>query len=205
MNNSNDNESEYYTDEEDTKYYRLSIENSSKIRNDIYKLKTYHTKQIRRLENSEIESVKNIDNYIRTQLLPSISVQNDDTNVPYISINSTELKLEEKPEIGTNLIIETTNDKEIKIIGQSDSFYEATIMRPRMKSYRMKKSVAKDKPRMVRKRKGYTISSKILGDINSNYHIMRNRRKILGTKRRRRQKRRYIKQSTVIEIKKLNK
>lgn len=203
MNNSNDNESEYYTDEEETQFYRLSIENSSKIRNDIYKLKTYHTKQIRRLENSELNSVKNIDTYIRTQLLPSISIKNDETNSPYLSINSTEIKVEERPEIGTNLIIDITNDKEFNIIGQSDSFYEATIMRPRMKSYRIRKKIQKDKP-IIRKRKEYTINSKIIGDLNSNYHIMRNRRKILGTKRRRRQKRRYIQQSTVIEIKKLN-
>ena len=203
MNNSNDNVSEYYTDEEDTQYYRLSIENSSKIRNDIYKLKTYHTKQIRRLENSELESVKNIDTYIRTKLVPSISIKNDETNSPYLSINSTEIKLEEKSEIGTNLIIDVTNDKNFKIIGQSDSFYEATIMRPRMKAYRMRKRIQKDKPK-IQKRKEFKISSKIIGDLNSNYHIMRNRRRILGTKRRRRQKRRYIKQSTVIEIKKLN-
>lgn len=203
MNNSNDNVSEYYTDEEDTQYYRLSIENSSKIRNDIYKLKTYHTKQIRRLENSELESVKNIDTYIRTKLVPSISIKNDETNSPYLSINSTEIKLEEKSEIGTNLIIDVTNDKNFKIIGQSDSFYEATIMRPRMKAYRMRKRIQKDKPK-IQKRKEYKFSSKIIGDLNSNYHIMRNRRRILGTKRRRRQKRRYIKQSTVIEIKKLN-
>ena len=59
---------EWVTDEEENAFFRLSIENGSKIKNDINKYKIYHTKKIKRLEQDEINSANEVANYIKQSL-----------------------------------------------------------------------------------------------------------------------------------------
>lgn len=209
MNNSTENKSnnqdegndEWETDEEETCYFRLSIEHASKIKNEINKFKLYHSKKIKRLDSEEIKTVHEIDKYLSNEVLPNISFKEDlATKKPYVTINNTDFVVTDKPEIGTNLILEINNDKTIKIIGCAERFYEAGIIKPKPRSQQKKKL---DKPKEMtniqpKEKKVFTEQSQKSENKNNNNV------KLMNKKRRRKPKRKYIKQSTIIEIKKLD-
>lgn len=195
-----DDSDEWVTDEDDNAFFRLSIENASKIKNDINKYKIYHTKKIKRLEQDEINSANDVANYINKEILPTLSVREDQiTKFPYITIKNIELSLNEKPEIGTNLIFEVNNDKkDIAVIGTCERYFEANVFRPR------RRNVVKKETNKIKSNK-----KKIVKEIKKNEikEEAENKRNVLKggvlKKKRKKPKRRYIKQSTIIEIKKL--
>ena len=194
---------EWVTDEEENAFFRLSIENGSKIKNDINKYKIYHTKKIKRLEQDEINSANEVANYINKEILPTLSVKEDSiSNLPYITIKNIELLVNEKPEIGTNLILEVNNDKkDIAVIGTSERVLEASVFRPRRRAV-VKKEASKINRSSVNKKK--IVKEVKKGEVKEEGEKKGN--VIKGgmlKKKRKKPKRRYIKQSTIIEIKKL--
>lgn len=192
---------EWVTDEEENAFFRLSIENGSKIKNDINKYKIYHTKKIKRLEQDEINSANEVANYINKEILPTLSVKEDSiSNLPYITIKNIELLVNEKPEIGTNLILEVNNDKkDIAVIGTSQRYLEANVFRPRRRAVVKKEKInrsSSNKKKSVKegKKSGVKEEGEKKGNVIKGGMLKKKRKK---------PKRRYIKQSTIIEIKKL--
>ena len=77
LNINDDSDKEWETDDEQTQFLRLNFENASKIKNEISKIKKYHTKKIKKLEKKEIESVNEVEKYIKNNILSKISIKND--------------------------------------------------------------------------------------------------------------------------------
>ena len=100
----NEIDNEWETDEEETQFLRLNIENASKIKNEIYKRKKYHNKKIKRLEKKEIESANEVEKFIKNNILSKIIIKTDiNNNKPFLSIGENEFLIKDKPEVGTNV------------------------------------------------------------------------------------------------------
>jgi hypothetical protein len=114
--------------------------------------------------------------------------------------------LKKHPEIGTYLIYEMDNkNQEANLIGKSDTWYEATIFKPKI---RIRKPVAHPKNENVPKiSKNINLNSGVekknenfgkFGKIGNNGNLMLNKKR-----KRKKKKRRYLKDSTIIEIKRI--
>ena len=100
----NEIDNEWETDEEETQFLRLNIENASKIKNEINKRKKYHNKKIKRLEKKEIESANEIEKYIKNNILSKIIIKTDINNdKPYLSIGENEFLINDKKEVDKNV------------------------------------------------------------------------------------------------------
>lgn len=219
---------DWETDNEQTTYYRLVLENASKLKNEFNKIKNYHTKKIKRLKKDETASVESLENLIEQDIVPFLHVLPDaPSGTPYLSLKENEFVIKEKPEIGNNLILELSPDnKDLKVIGVSERFYEATVFRPkkRVRKPPMKKPVkeviresktksesgaikkAKTLSEVEREKKAEEVpssnASSLVGKSLSQSVALNSNKKVIG-KKRKRTKRKYIKQSTIIEIKKV--
>ena len=180
--------------------YRLNIEKASKVKIDIHKLKNYHSIKVKKLEKKEIESFYNLDTYIKEKYLPSVSVNHNLNTNPYITILNTDYILKKNPEVGTYLIYELDDkNEEVNLIGKSDTWYEATIVKPKLI---LKKPNNQLKIQNKKINKGFNFVKKNILKINKNENIAD--LNLLNKKRKRKKKKRkYPKDSTVIEIKRI--
>ena len=210
-----DIDNEWETDEEETQFLRLNIENASKIKHEIYKRKKYHNKKIKRLEKKEIESANEIEKYIKNNILSKIIIKTDINNdKPYLSIGENEFLINDKPEVGTNVFFSYNEDKrKLEILGKSERFFEAKILKAKKRIFPKKNPpIKKQKINIQKLKKNKNNNS---GDIDTeintsknsegdNKNVINKNIKLIGNKRSRRQKRKYIKESTIINIKKIN-
>jgi hypothetical protein len=212
-----DIDNEWETDEEETQFLRLNIENASKIKNEIYKRKKYHNKKIKRLEKKEIESANEIEKYIKNNILSKIIIKTDINNdKPYLSIGENEFLINDKPEVGTNVFFSYNEDKrKLEILGKSERFFEAKILKAKKRIFSKKNPpIKKQKINIQKLKKNKNNNS---GDIDteidtskkSDNEMIKNKNninkniKMIGNKRKRKPKRKYIKESTIINIKKI--
>ena len=188
------------TEETKDVLYRLNIEKASKVKLDFHKMKKYHSIKVKRLEQKEKESFYNLDKYIKEKYLPNITITHNSNTNPYITILNTDYILKNNPEIGTYLIYEMDDkNEEANLIGKSETWYEATIVKP--------KSIAKKPVQKIQNNKKIIKSvnlikrSKILklnkNEKSDSFRFMNKKRK------RRKKKRKYPKDSTVIEIRRI--
>ena len=181
--------------------YRLNIEKASKVKIDFHKLKNYHSIKVKRLEQKEKESYYNLDKYIKEKYMPNITINNDSNGNPYLTILNTDYILKKNPEVGTYLIYEMDDtNKEANLIGKSDTWYEATIVKPKLV---LKKNMNKSSiQNNVKLNKTINFFKNKILKLNKNEK--NNNSKFLNKKRKRKKKKRkYPKDSTVIEIKRI--
>ena len=210
-------DNEWETDEEETEFLRLNIENASKIKNEIYKRKKYHNKKIKRLEKKEIESANEVEKFIKNNILSKIIIKTDiNNNKPFLSIGENEFLIKDKPEVGTNVFFSYNEDKrKLEILGKSERFFEANILKAKKRIFPKKNPpIKKQKINIQKLKKNKNNNS---GDIDteidtskkSDNEIIKNKNninkniKLIGNKRKRKPKRKYIKESTIINIKKI--
>lgn len=204
------------TEETKDVFYRLKFENASKVKNDIFKLKLYHSNKVKKLDSKEIESFYALDKYIKEKYINNISFHHQNNEMPYATIIDNDFVVKKHPEIGTNLIYEVDDNKqELKLIGTSNTWYEATVFKPKVKKRIIKipkRPVINNKsnnkmsvlPEIKQKEKTNLIFP---NDINypifptHNSNIDGNRK--LLRRKRRKKKKRYAKDSTIIQIKRI--
>ena len=227
-------EDEFETDDEETRYFRLSIENASKIKNDIIKLKKYHSSKVKRLDKAEIDSVEQVNKYIYDNIIGKCFIYNDNNiNEPFALIGGNEYVMVNKPEIGTNMVFEYDEaNKSVCFVGNCEQYYEVNVLKQKKRnSSRMRSkegTAVKNVKAKEMKRKAKSKAKKMLKEIatseketnedtkehphinssaidvndNANMTNVNGVKRFLNKKRKRR-KRKYIKQSTIIELKKL--
>jgi len=183
--------------------YRLNIEGASKVKLDLHRMKNYHSLKLKRLESKEIESINELDKYIKEKYIPNITINNNNNSNPYINILNNDYVLKKHPEIGTCLIYELDDiNKEANLIGKSDTWYEATTFKPKLvlkKPINNIKSLGAPKfsKNLIKKIKNEKIN-KI--DENKGYSNLINKKR---KRKRKRKKIKYPKDSTIIEIKRI--
>lgn len=184
---------EWETDEEKTEYLRLSIEKSKKIKTILNKTKLYHTKIIKRLEKKEIESAHQLHDFINESIVTKAKVLIEKvSNKPYLSLDDNDFVIQNNPEIGTNIIIEQTDNNNIQVLGIAERYLEATVFKPKKRIATKHKEVTS-----IQSQKNFIPSSN--NSINKSVQL--NDDKMLG-KKKRRPKRNYKKDSTIIEVRK---
>ena len=191
------------TEETKDVLYRLNIEGASKVKIDLHRMKNYHSLKLKRLESKEIESINELDKYIKEKYMTNITINKNNNSNPYITILNNDYVLKKHPEIGTCLIYELDDiNKEANLIGKSDTWYEATTFKPKILlkkpmnntkslgvpkiSKNLIKKIKNEKPNKIGENKGYS-------------NLINKKRK----RKRKRKKIKYPKDSTVIEIKRI--
>ena len=191
------------TDETKDILYRLNIEGASKVKLDLHRMKNYHSLKLKRLESKEIESINELDKYIKEKYMTNITINNNNNSNPYITILKNDYILKKRPEIGTCLIYELDDiNKEANLIGKSDTWYEATTFKPKLvlrKSLNNTKSlgVPKISKNLIKKIKNEKLNK--IGENKGYSNLINKKRK----RKRKRKKIKYPKDSTVIEIKRI--
>ena len=205
MNSNIKDDNEWETDEEQTQFLRINFENASKINTEINKRKKYHIKKIKGLEKKEIDSALEVEKYIKNNILPNFSIKTDlNNNKPYLSIGKNDYIINDKPEVGTNVFFSYNENKK------------------RSKIFKVKKRISTKKNVLINQAKKINriqqikkLKNKNSGEIDTeintsknsegdNKNVINKNIKLIGNKRSRRQKRKYIKESTIINIKKIN-
>jgi hypothetical protein len=187
MNNSED---EWETDGED--YFRLKVDNLSKIKQQLNKIVKLKTRKYKKLE--EFVELKEYFNYLNEQVYPNITVYND--QMTSLKLNNEDYHLITKPEVGTNLIFEMGKSS-LTYIGTSNEYYEATTKIHRKINARVKIEKSQIKTKIRKKKKK---EAKPEGETNN---IVSNKKK--EKKRKRRHKCKHKKNSTIYSVKKIDK
>ena len=183
--------------------YRLNIEGASKVKIDLHRMKNYHSLKLKRLESKEIESINELDKYIKEKYMTNITINKNNNSNPYITILNNDYVLKKHPEIGTCLIYELDDmNKEANLIGKSDTWYEATTFKPKTllkKPMNNTKSlgVSKISKNLIKKIKNEKLNK--IGENKGYSNLINKKRK----RKRKRKKIKYPKDSTVIEIKRI--
>ena len=206
--NDEDNENDWESIPENEKIektkdilYRLNIEGASKVKIDLHRMKNYHSLKLKRLESKEIESINELDKYLKVKYIPNITINNNNNLNPYITILNNDYVLKKHPEIGTCLIYELDDiNKEANLIGQSNTWYEATTFKPKTV---LRKPINKTKSLGVPK-----ISKNLIKKLKNGKMSKINENKgysnLISKKRKRKRKKiKYPKDSTIIEIKRI--
>ena len=206
--NDEDNENDWESIPENEKIektkdilYRLNIEGASKVKIDLHRMKNYHSLKLKRLESKEIESINELDKYLKAKYIPNITINNNNNLNPYITILNNDYVLKKHPEIGTCLIYELDDiNKEANLIGQSNTWYEATTFKPKTV---LRKPINKTKSLGVPK-----ISKNLIKKLKNGKMSKINENKgysnLISKKRKRKRKKiKYPKDSTIIEIKRI--
>ena len=199
--------SQEQTEETKDVYFRLNFEGASKVKLDIHKLKNYHSLKMKKLDLKEKESFYNLDKYIKEKYIPNISINQNYNSNPYITILNNDYLIKKRPEIGTCLIYELNEKEKVaKLIGKSDTWYESTIFKPKLNANK-KKIIKKNNNINNKINKTLNFNKKIKKEKNKEEKDILNNNKendnVLKKKRKRRKKSKYIKNSTVIEIKRI--
>ena len=211
--NSEDEEWESIPENEQTQetkdiLYRLNIEGASKIRLDINKKKNYHSSKVKKLDLKEKESFNELNKYIKEKYIPNISITQNINSNPFASILNDDYIIKKHPEIGTCLIYEMDESKkEAKLIGKSDTWYETTILKPKLSSYRKpiknniniaKISKSLNLAKKIKKEKDNSKDQKVNNSTNKIGNLP-----FLKKKTKRKKKIKYPSNSTIIEIKRI--
>ena len=209
-NNEEDDENEWEripenekTEETKDVLYRLNIEGASKVKIDLHRMKNYHSLKLKRLESKELESINELDKYIKEKYMTNITINKNNNSNPYITILNNDYVLKKHPEIGTCLIYELDDiNKEANLIGKSDTWYEATTFKPKIllkKPMNNTKSlgVTKISKNLIKKIKNEKLNK--IGENKGYSNLINKKRK----RKRKRKKIKYPKDSTVIEIKRI--
>ena len=217
MNSNIKDDNEWETDEEQTQFLRINFENASKINIEINKRKKYNIKKIKGLEKKEIDSALEVEKYIKNNILPNFSIKTDlNNNKPYLSIGKNDYIINDKPEVGTNVFFSyNENKKRLEILGKSERFLESKIFKVKKRIstkknvliYQVKKKNRIQQIKKLKNKNSGEIDTEINTSKNSegdNKNVTNKNVKLIGNKRNRRQKRKYIKESTIINIKKIN-
>ena len=222
-NNFNNSEDEFYEDKNEKEiYYRMNIENS-KIKIELNKIKEFHSKKIKSLDKNELSFIDVKNDYINNEILPEIKVYENDKKDKIINLMNTEYLLKEKPETGSCLILEIENDKDnnnnnLNIIGVSEKYFQIgnLLKQQKIKSnVKNNNNIKNDKKIKNNKTKNKISNNNINNNnINNNNNNINNNNiinnnitennnnKFIG-KKRKKSKRKYIKESTIIKIKKI--
>ena len=217
MNSNIKDDNEWETDEEQTQFLRINFENASKINTEINKRKKYHIKKIKGLEKKEIDSALEVEKYIKNNILPNFSIKTDlNNNKPYLSIGKNDYIINDKPEVGTNVFFSyNENKKRLEILGKSERFLESKIFKVKKRISTKKNVLINQAKKINRIQQIKKLKNKNSGEIDTEINTSKNSEgdnknvtnknvKLIGNKRNRRQKRKYIKESTIINIKKIN-
>lgn len=183
--------------------YRLNFEKASKVKLDFTKLKNYHSIKVKKLGQKEIESFFELDKYIKEEYIPNINITHILNSNPYVTILNNDYLLKKHPEVGTYLIYEMDdNNQEAKLIGKSDTWYEATIFKPKMRIRKpvMNHSKNQNAPKIS---KSMNLNKKVKNEKKNNNDNTGNLNLLNKKRKRKKKKRIYLKDSTVIEIKRI--
>ena len=191
------------TDETKDILYRLNIEGASKVKLDLHRMKNYHSLKLKRLESKEIESINELDKYIKEKYMTNITINNNNNSNPYITILNNDYVLKKHPEIGTCLIYELDDiNKEANLIGKADTWYEATTFKPKLVLRKPMNNtkllgVPKISKNLIKKIKNEKVNK--IGENKGYSNLINKKRK----RKRKRKKIKYPKDSTIIEIKRI--
>ena len=197
---------------EDTKdiLYRLNIEGASKIKLDLYKKKHFHSLKVKKLDSKEKESFYDLEHYIKEEYMPNITINQNYNANPYASILNNDYIIKKHPEIGTCLIFEMDDKKqEANLIGKSDTWYETTVIKPKIRQKINKNNnfkISKSLILIKKKKKEQSINNNNSNsNINFNSNNINENKNItfLKKKKKRKKKIKYTKNSTIIEIKRI--
>ena len=221
-NNNNFSEDEFYEDKNEKEiFYRMNIENS-KVKIELNKIKEFHSKKIKSLDKNELSFIDIKNDYIENIILPEVKVYEDEKKDKIINLMNTKYLLKEKPETGSCLILEIENDKDninnnINIIGVNEKYFQIGTI---LKQQRTKSNVNSEKKIKINNKNNIKTKNKISNNNNKNKindniinnNILNNNitennnnnnnNTIIG-KKRKKSKRKYIKESTIINIKKI--
>ena len=190
------------TEETKDVLYRLNIEGASKVKLDLHKMKNYHSIKVKRLDQKEIESFHELDKYIKDQYLPNISLNNNNNSNPYITILNNDYLIKNHPEIGSCLIYEMDDiNQEAKLLGKSDTWYEATVFKPKIVLRKPNNNKSQNNPKI---NKTLNLIKKIKTEkVNKNENKGNLKFLMKKRKKKKRKKIKYPKDSTIIEIKRI--
>ena len=223
-NNNNFSEDEFYEDKNEKEiFYRMNIENS-KVKIELNKIKEFHSKKIKSLDKNELSFIDIKNDYIENIILPEIKVYEDEKKDKIINLMNTQYLLKEKPETGSCLILEIENDKDninnnINIIGVNEKYFQIGTI---LKQQRTKSNVNNNSEKKIKinnknniktknkisnnnnknKVNDNIINNNILNNNITENNNNNNNNTIIG-KKRKKSKRKYIKESTIINIKKI--
>ena len=208
--NFNNSEDEFYEDKNEKEiYYRMNIENS-KIKIELNKIKEFHSKKIKSLDKNELSFIDVKNDYINNEILPEIKVYENDKKDKIINLMNTEYLLKEKPETGSCLILEIENDKDnnnnnLNIIGVSEKYFQIgnLLKQQKIKSNVKNNNNIKNDKKIKNNKTKNKISNNNINNNNINNNISENNNNKFIGKKRKKSKRKYIKESTIIKIKKI--
>ena len=188
--------------------YRLNIEGASKVKLDLNKKKNFHSLKVKKLIQKEKESFYELDKYIKEQYIPNITINQNYNSNPYAVISNKDFIIKQHPEIGTCLIYEMNDlDQEANLIGKSDTWYETTIFKPKITTY--KKKQIKNNLNSIKINKNMNLTKKIkkgkdvIKDKNNSIDNTNINKTFLKKKRKRKKKIKYTKNSTIFELKRI--
>ena len=225
--NFNNSEDEFYEDKNEKEiYYRMNIENS-KIKIELNKIKEFHSKKIKSLDKNELSFIDIKNDYIENIILPEVKVYEDEKKDKIINLMNTEYLLKEKPETGSCLILEIENDNNnnnnnLNIIGVNEKYFQignllkqqkikSNIKNNNKSDKKLKNNNIKTKNKIsnnninnnnINNNNNNNINNNNINNNNINNNITENNNKFIG-KKRKKSKRKYIKESTIIKIKKI--
>ena len=214
--NFNNSEDEFYEDKNEKEiYYRMNIENS-KIKIELNKIKEFHSKKIKSLDKNELSFIDVKNDFINNEILPEIKVYENEKKDKIINLMNTEYLLKEKPETGSCLILEIENDKDnnnnnLNIIGVNEKYFQIgnLLKQQKIKSnvknnnnIKNDKKIKNNNIKTKNKISNNNINNNNINNNNINNNITENNNKFIG-KKRKKSKRKYIKESTIIKIKKI--
>jgi hypothetical protein len=180
-------ENEWESDGED--YFRLKVDNLAKIKQQLNKRIKLKSRKKKKIQAEDPECLKEYFNYLNEEVFPNILV--DDEKISIIKFNEEEYNVIEKPEIGSSMIFEL-NKSNVTYIGTAKEYHEATtkiLRRSKIKTEEdsiIIKKTKKHRPKIIKTK----VAQKIHGD---------------GKMRKKRRKLNHKKNSTIKEIKKIEK
>jgi hypothetical protein len=183
-------ENEWESDDEE-EYFRLKVDNLTKIKQQLNKFIKMKTKKVKKINNEDHEELKKYFNYLNNDIYPYVVVNED--KISSIKLRDEEYNVIQKPEIGSSMIFEL-NKSSVSYVGTAKDYFEATtkiLKRTKIKSeddeIEIKKPIKKRRPKIIKTK-------------NSN-KTTQQENKI----RKKRRKLNHKKNSTIKEIKKIEK
>jgi hypothetical protein len=182
-------ENEWESDGEE--YFRLKVDNLSKVKQQLNKYIKLKSKKVRKINNEDTEDLEKYSNYLNEEIFPNIIVDTDKLNS--IKLKEEEYNVIQKPEIGSSVIFEL-NKSSVSYLGTAKEYFEATtkiLKRSKVKlefDIPIKKTVKKRRPKIIKTK---IVNKKIIQTDNK---IRKKRRKL-----------NHKKNSTIKEIKKIEK
>jgi hypothetical protein len=177
---------------EGEEYFRLKIDNLSKIKQQLNKIVKLKSKKYKKLNSEDFVELKEYFKYLNEQVYPSIDVYQN--KMSSLKLNNEDYNVVNKPEVGSNLIFEIGKSN-LTYVGTSSEYFEATTKIHRKgRTERIKtEKVVVSKPKK---------SAKVVPVV-----VRENDKKKNGKEKRKKRthKFKHKKNSTIYEIKKIDK